>query len=138
MKGEGLHICLVDDDNIYQFIAKKMFQSINPSNRLTIFSNGQEAIDYFSKNCNCTENLPDLIFLDINMPVMNGWEFLQAFGGLVGTLCKIAAIYMVSSSVNESDLQKVKQYASVIDYLFKPVTKDRLQEILVTCPVSVK
>ena len=74
-----LTICLIDDDSIYQFTAKRIIELLNPLQKVLVFSNGKEAIDYFQASTQCNNEIPDVIFLDINMPVMNGWEFLEAY-----------------------------------------------------------
>ncbi|TAE08574.1 MAG: response regulator [Bacteroidetes bacterium] len=127
----NLQICLVDDDRIYQFAARKTIEATGLVSSIKSFQNGQEAIRFLE---NCTEadtqSLPDVIFLDINMPVMNGWQFLDAFSTIRAKLPKPITIYMVSSSVDEFDINKSKQYKEVKAYIIKPVHKEKFKQLL--------
>ena len=123
-------ICLIDDDNIYQFAAKRMIELVDPLKRVITFFDGAQALRYFSQQELSREQLPDIIFLDINMPLMNGWDFLDAFTSLHHQIAKNIKIYMVSSSVSETDKEKSRSYEIVKDYIHKPLMKDTLQKVL--------
>ncbi len=124
-----LTICLIDDDRIYQFTAKRIIELVDPMQKVLVFSNGKEAIDFFTQQALPNEQLPDVIFLDINMPVMNGWEFLEAYNLLKTDLEKKISIYMVSSSVDEKDKIRSKSF-DVKDFIEKPIDKEMMVEIL--------
>ena len=130
MQNNGLQICLIDDDQIYQFAAKKIIESTGLAQRVTAFSNGRDALGYLEKNAAFSEVLPDVIFVDVNMPLMTGWQFLDAFNSLKTGLAKKVTIYVVSSSVDELDITKSKSYHTVSDYIIKPVHKDRFESLL--------
>jgi CheY-like chemotaxis protein len=101
------------------------------TSKITTFFNGQEAIDYFLAPENQhIDVLPDVIFLDINMPVMNGWNFLEAFDKIFFSLPKKILIYVVSSSVDESDMERSKSFMSVTDYVIKPINKEKYRLLL--------
>lgn len=125
-----LTICVIDDDQIYQFTAKRIIELVNPMQKLLIFSDGKEAIDYFLKADAAKDLIPDFIFLDINMPVMNGWEFLQAFDAVKSEIRQKITIYMVSSSTDEIDKMRCKNISSVKDYIVKPLSQKRMIEII--------
>ena len=74
--------------------------------------------------------LPDVIFLDINMPVMNGWQFLDEYHKILEQFKKPIYIYMVSSSVDDCDIQRSKEYSGVTDYIVKPINKIKYQELI--------
>ena len=95
-----------------------------------IFSNGEEAIHYLKKNAADGSSIPDIIFLDINMPVMNGWQFLEEYAHLRSDLQKNITIYMVSSSVDEYDIRKSKEFKTVSDYIIKPIQKEKFSQVL--------
>lgn len=125
------NVCLIDDDKIYQFTAKMILEATGLTHRIQTFFNGKEAINYLKDPANHSpEKLPDVIFLDINMPVMNGWDFLEEFQVLHKTLPKTIAVYVVSSSVDESDIQKSRGYYSVTDYVIKPINREKYRQLL--------
>lgn len=133
-----LSICLIDDDKIYQFTARKMLEATGMTKQIQSFYDGSEALTFFSgENSNDVANLPDVIFLDINMPVMNGWEFLEEYEKLCNQFPKNMLLYVVSSSVDDADIRRSKQYGSVTDYIVKPISRMRYQELLESIgPVS--
>lgn len=123
-------ICLIDDDDIYQFTFTKGLKSSKVAKRILVFSDGEEAMDFMLDNVSNPEALPDVIFLDINMPVMDGWEFLEEFVELKPKVGKEITIYMVSSSVDPADVDRAKAISDVSDYLIKPVGEDQLSKII--------
>lgn len=125
------NICLIDDDKIYQFTAKKIIESTNLTKAVLSFYNGEEAIDFFKSNLQNVESIPDIIFLDINMPIKDGWQFLEDFKSLLNDLKKDITIYMVSSSVNDYDIKKSKEYSFVTDYIIKPINRERFEQLIV-------
>lgn len=124
------NICLIDDDRIYQFTAKKIIESTGFTQGLLSFYNGQEALDFFNTHKNDLNKLPDIIFLDINMPVKDGWQFLEEFKTIAANIGKHITIFMVSSSVDEYDIKKSKEYTLVTDYVIKPINKDRFIQLI--------
>ena len=125
-------ICLIDDDDIYQFTFTKGLKGSSIAKKILVFSDGEEAIDFMVDNIANTEDLPDVIFLDINMPVMDGWEFLEEFVQLKPKVGKEITVYMVSSSVDPADVDRARAISDVSDYLIKPVGEDQLEEIIST------
>lgn len=124
-------VCLIDDDKIYQFTAKKMLEATGMAKDIRSFYDGSEAIAFFSgEHSKDPSNLPDVIFLDINMPIMNGWEFLEEYEKIRNYFPKSMALYVVSSSVDDADIRRSRQYNSVTDYIVKPITRVRYQELL--------
>jgi CheY-like chemotaxis protein len=121
--------CIIDDDEIYLFSVKKVIELNKLSDKVMDFKNGQEALDYFSEYKDDDEALPDVIFLDINMPVMNGWEFIEAFQNIRSTISKKITLYIVSSSVDKTDVDKAKGFPIVHDYLTKPIMAAELKNI---------
>jgi len=124
-------VFLIDDDNIYQFTARKILESTGLAKEIQSFYNGRDALRYLTEQKNLgADALPDVIFLDINMPVMNGWEFLEEYHNLVGEFPKPVVVYVVSSSIDSYDIKKSKQYRAVTDYIVKPVTRIKYQELI--------
>ena len=120
---------LIDDDKIYLFGLRKMIEISKRCDSITEFSNGSEAIRKLQTMVDSPELLPDIIFLDINMPVMDGWQFLTAFDVLKKQLSRQIIIYMISSSIDDRDIERAKQLDAVKNYIIKPLPFDKLQSI---------
>jgi len=121
--------CIIDDDEIYLFSVKKVIEVNNLSDKVLEFKNGQDALNFFREYCNDHDALPDVIFLDINMPVMNGWEFIEEFRKIRPSITKDILLYIVSSSVDKTDVDKAKSLPTVNDYITKPITATQLKNI---------
>jgi CheY-like chemotaxis protein len=130
-------VCVVDDDKIYQFTTARMIQLVDDSVRVLSFGDGAQAIRHIHEHVADSDLLPDMILLDINMPCMDGWEFLNAYDHLKDGLAKDIKIYVVSSSIDERDVSRAKSIGCVSDYVVKPVTTDRLRELLLRYASSV-
>jgi CheY-like chemotaxis protein len=126
------NICLVDDDRIYQFTAKKIIESTGLTQTVLSFFNGEDAINYLKNSSENNQPIPDIIFLDINMPIMDGWQFLEDFKTLIAGLKKKVTIYMVSSSVDDYDIKKSKEYSFVTDYIIKPINRERFEQLILS------
>jgi CheY-like chemotaxis protein len=120
---------IVDDDRIYIFGLTKLIEMNGFCEDLQVFKNGKEALDSLLQDIEQGNELPGIILLDINMPIMDGWEFLDEYSKLKPRINKKIRIYMVSSSVNLADLDKAKTYEDVVDYVIKPIKSADLQRI---------
>ena len=123
-------VCVIDDDEIYQFLVRQQIESRKLANKILVFSDGEWAADFFKSEINNAGALPDVVLLDLNMPIMDGWEFLEEFKALKPLLPKKIAIYVVTSSINQSDINKAKNISEVCDYVVKPMTDKMLVKIL--------
>lgn len=123
-------IALVDDDSIFQLTASRMLKSSGEQTNILQFSNGEEALRYLLTNADEKQNLPDIILLDINMPHVDGWMFLNDYTDLKKKLSKDILIYMVSSSIDPTDINRAKSNAHVEDFLIKPILKEGYQKLL--------
>ena len=128
MPQQKLNIFLVDDDHIYQFTAKKTLESMGLQGQVSVFTDGEQAISFIRDHIEQPEELPDIIFLDINMPVMDGWQFVEEYQRL--NITKKISLYMVSSSVDETDMKRSRAYDVIDDYIIKPVGRNRFEELL--------
>ena len=124
-------IFVVDDDLVYHFIIKKLFSKCNIDVSTKYFFNGLEAIDELKDKVQ-SDNVPDLILLDINMPVYDGWQFLEEFKKLKQSIQKEITVYLVSSSNDISDINKSKEYQDEVKkYYYKPMTQEDFETIFV-------
>jgi CheY-like chemotaxis protein len=123
-------VALVDDDKIFRLTASKIIQTLQLTDQILQFQNGEDALRFLSENLKNKDSLPDYIFLDINMPLVDGWMFLQDFAGIKQSLPKPICIYMVSSSIDPRDVNRAKNIQDVTDYVVKPVTKEKFFELL--------
>ena len=126
----SLKVCIVDDDDIYQFTMVKTMKSLNLTNKIMVFSDGEEALDFMLDNLHNDKELPDVIFLDIDMPIMDGFQFMEEYVKIKPKLGKKITIYMVSSSVDPVDIERAKKISEITDYIVKPITHDQLKHIV--------
>ena len=122
--------CIIDDDDIYQFTTAHLLKKMDLVNKIILFSNGLKAINFLKEEIGNIENIPDILFLDINMPVMDGWEFLEEYLLIKPMIPKTVAIYMVSSSVDEKDVIKAKSISVLSGYLVKPISSKNIMEVI--------
>jgi CheY-like chemotaxis protein len=129
-------ILLIDDDFATNFINKKILQKANIATHIQVALNGKEAIDYLCnkgkfKSTETVNPQPELIFLDINMPVMDGWEFMKAYKNLIpDEQKKKINIIMLTSSFNPADKAKADTIKEIADYRQKTLNASILQEIM--------
>jgi len=121
-------VCVVDDDEIYVYGIKKLINLKQLCPNLIEFRNGKDAIE-FLMNPENNDQLPDVIFLDITMPIMDGWDFMESYAKIKPQLGKKITVYMVSSSINDADIERAKTISDITDYVVKPVTYDKLLEL---------
>lgn len=122
-------VCMIDDDEIYLYWASKMLNEIDFSHQILSFNNGLDAIEGLKAITERGECLPEVIFLDINMPIMNGWDFLQDFLKIPALNKERVLVYIVSSSVDQKDLERTKEFDIVHNYILKPLSLDELKNI---------
>lgn len=125
-----LTVALIDDDEIFQFTALKSIEATRTTNSILQFLNGREALKYLIEKSSEKELLPDVIFLDINMPLIDGWMFIEEFRKIKTQLSKQITIYMASSSIDQSDISKAKEIAEIAEYVFKPITFEKFSSLL--------
>lgn len=122
--------CIIDDDPIFVFGTKRMMKQLNFSEDILVYENGQDAILNLRKMIDDDIPLPSVIFLDLNMPIMNGWEFLDDFAKIPNSKREHVIVYIVSSSIDPRDIERVEKYNTVNKYMIKPVTAEDLERVL--------
>lgn len=125
------NILLVDDDHATNLINRMVIQKADVTDKVTIKLNGKEAIDYLSDN-EQAENLapPDLIFLDINMPVMDGWTFLENYKGLREDQKSKIVLVMLTTSLNPDDRSRAESEPIISGFRTKPLSIEMVQDIV--------
>jgi CheY-like chemotaxis protein len=118
-------VLLVDDDEATNFLASLAFKSLEIAEEIAVASDGLVACEWIQQN-----NCPDVIFLDIRMPRMDGFDFLDYFNRM--NVCKDVKIIMLTSSCRAEDKRRAFTYNSVIDYIEKPLTETLIQRIATT------
>ncbi|MEM0541118.1 response regulator [Flavobacterium sp. j3] len=123
-------VFVVDDDKIYQFLIKKLLASNNIEVNPFFYENGQEALDGIKDKLHKGENPPDLILLDINMPILDGWQFLEEYKKLKENIKNKISIYVITSSDNTVDRSRAKDFdEEITNYVLKPMTSDAIKSI---------
>jgi CheY-like chemotaxis protein len=125
------NVCIIDDDPITVFGIKKMLNILDLAEEIKTYVNGKEAIDDISSMVEKNSPIPEVIFLDINMPIMDGWQFLEKFLALnIETKIRIN---IVTSSIDPYDMQQWENYKNkthhLLDFRNKPIRKNDILEI---------
>jgi CheY-like chemotaxis protein len=123
-------VMLVDDNDTDNFISKRIIEITEFSDNVIVKNSGKSALDYLLENEQTPGNIPDIIFLDINMPIVDGFVFLyeyEKFGNTIKDKCRVI---ILSSSDNKRDIDKIINNDFVIKFVTKPLTEKTLEEIL--------
>ncbi|MEO8235714.1 MAG: response regulator [Flavobacterium sp.] len=116
---------IVDDDKIFIFVLKKLLVKNESFDQVLDFKNGEEVIKMLSDKNNI---LPSIILLDINMPVIDGWQFLEQIEKLPNK--NKLNIFIMSSSIDKNDIEKSKSFSTVKDFISKPINNDKLNKLI--------
>lgn len=122
-----MKVAVIDDDHIFQHLMKRLLSKLGVSD-IVFFSDGEEAAEYFQTDLTA-QDLPQIIFLDLNMPIMDGWNFLDAYQQIKLPELEHIPIYILSSSKNPKDLEKAKEYPIIFEFLSKPPMRQKLNAI---------
>jgi CheY-like chemotaxis protein len=124
-------LCVIDDDPIYTFLIKRVIDEAEVSLKSIFFKNGREALNYFTEHKDDSEKLPQLVLVDINMPILDGWQFMDGFAALATTFPKNITVYISSSSTDEDDFQRALETPHVLELIPKPISSELLRELVV-------
>lgn len=126
------NLWIIDDDPMSSFYIKRLAELGELAHIITIYNTAQGAIDYLLHHKKSVEHLPDIILLDIYMPEVDGWEFLNQLRGIDNQLIKKASIYIISSSNHPRDITRAESFPQVKSYFQKPVTLEVLKNMVTT------
>ncbi len=132
MKSKVKNILFIDDSESDNFYHQRKIRMMGIADNIHTCFSGQEALDYLSEEFDGSSLQPTLIFLDINMPGMNGWEFLEEYEKLDLAQKKEIVLAMLSNSIDARDQEKAEKYKSVRGYFSKPLSVEGVQSILET------
>ncbi|RKS92389.1 response regulator receiver domain-containing protein [Flavobacterium limicola] len=118
---------IIDDDKLTVKLMSILISKNKFCEEIQSFNNPQLAIDKLKQNYHNNEILPDAILLDLNMPVMDGWQFLDEF--ILLSLKKEISIFIMTSSIDPADIEMAKKYNVVKHYIMKPITAEKLNEL---------
>jgi CheY-like chemotaxis protein len=121
------HVLLVDDDDIFNMLHGEVLKRLIPGVRIDVFKSGQELLQYLVKE---PDQKFDILFLDIRMPVMGGFEVLEDMSIMNAERFTNSRIYVLSSTLDDRDLQRAKEMPLVTDFIGKPMSFDTLRSIL--------
>jgi CheY-like chemotaxis protein len=122
-------VLLVDDNDTDNFISKRIIEITKFSDRVEVKSSGKGALDYLREHQNSPEEIPSIIFLDINMPIVDGFVFLYEFEKFNELVKNKSKVIILSSSDNKRDIDKIVNNNHVIKFITKPLTEMALDEI---------
>jgi CheY-like chemotaxis protein len=120
-------VAIVDDDEIFQFTTKIKFEKLGLVEDVMIFNDGEEAIQFIQSGNK--EDMPEILLLDINMPIVDGWDFLELFEKVPKEKKQMMEILMLSSSINPDDVKRAEANAYVVDYITKPISDADVKKI---------
>lgn len=118
-------ILLVDDDIISNSVTRRLLENSNIAEQISIVTDGYEALAYI---LDPTKAFPELIFLDISMPVMDGFKFLKRFANTKTTAKKTTRVIILSQFYRENDIKEIASFDEVIGYMPKPLTPDKIEQ----------
>ncbi|MBF9222878.1 response regulator [Hymenobacter ruricola] len=122
-----MHTLLIDDDAIGVFLTERLLKRESFSDNITSFGSAEEALNFLRQAP--AEELPRVIFLDLNMPVMDGWEFLEALRPQEAQLHGRCRIYILTSSLAQSDTARVDEFGLVAGLIHKPIDSAQIQSV---------
>lgn len=122
-------VLVIDDDEINNFTIEAMLERTDFVNAYEIQDSGWGALSYL-KTADEQKAFPNLIFVDINMPEMDGYEFLERYEHSFWSQHKDTRVYMLSSSISESDKEKALSYTCISEYITKPLSRDKLTALM--------
>ena len=122
MSAKYKKIMIIDDNEIDNYIVRVLLKNNNIANEILDFDSGLKAIDYLELNKNNPENLPEIILLDIYMPLMDGFQFMEQFDKIESVHVHQCKVCVVSSSIDNNDILKTKLNKNIFTFVTKPIS----------------
>lgn len=123
------NVMIIDDNNIDLYITKRLIIKTNFGKKVLEYAEAAEALKYLQENQDTISLLPQIIFIDIYMPGMSGFEFMECYDLLTDTLKKYCKVYIISSTIDEYDIERSRQDKNLTAFQVKPITKEFLESI---------
>jgi CheY-like chemotaxis protein len=124
------NVMVIDDNQIDLYIAEKVMETTRFAEKVTCVSSAKEALAYLKPLCDLPDELPQLIFLDINMPEMTGFDFLKEYQHLPESIRKKCIIMMLTTSLDENDRKQAEENQFVKRFLNKPLDRDKIAQLI--------
>jgi CheY-like chemotaxis protein len=129
MKENVDHVMLVDDNDTDNFIHKRVIELTGFSKNIIVKNSGKTALEYLESNKNNLDNLPNIIFLDINMPIVDGFVFLFEYENFPDPLKEKCKVVILSSSDSKRDIDRIVDNEYVINFITKPLSEEALEDL---------
>ncbi len=137
MKKKGYSVMIVDDNEIDNFISRKVLQEADFSDDILVMNSGVVALEYIQEHKNKLEKLPNIIFLDLNMPIVDGFVFLFEFSDFAQQVKDHCKIIVLSSLLEQQVIDKILKNEHVLDFIPKPLTVNSLYRVEHKIPLRV-
>ena len=122
-------IGIIDDDTIYHFILTSIINKYKLAESIISFLDGEKAIQYLTDNKTNNIKIPDVFFLDVNMPIMDGWMFIEQYARIKPDITKKILVFMLSSSMNPIDIERAGKISEISNYIIKPLNLEEVKII---------
>lgn len=122
-------VMLVDDNEIDNFVTRRVMEGVDFAEDVIVMTSGKGALDYISENKDALDNLPDIIFLDLNMPIVDGFLFLYEFDDFDQKIKDKCNIVVLSSVIEQTTIDKILKNEYVFDFIPKPINEDALNKL---------
>lgn len=125
-------ILIIDDDPMTTYIQKRFLDGFQVADQIEIVNDGEEALERIKYDIQSgnDDNIPALIFVDLNMPFMDGFQFLEAYQNLEFEIKDSVVVSVLTSSFSRKDINRVKEFPVVDDYVVKPLTQEKMMELM--------
>ncbi|OAB75997.1 response regulator [Cochleicola gelatinilyticus] len=120
-------VCIIDDDKIFIYTLKHLLGKMDFCEDFILYHNGLEAVKGLTARMENQDQVPDIILLDLNMPIMDGWEFLKEVSS--NSELKKIKTFIVTSSIDPEDFKRTKDHSNVEGYITKPLNSKKLKEV---------